>query len=81
MMEMVNEAMHAYEFAPASELKLTTSGGPTGHQALKVGKALSPNGIPYGVLRHIPKHAITFFMKMFNALLCRQYFPPAWKHG
>jgi hypothetical protein len=47
VIEMVNEAMRAYEYAPASELKLT---GPSevlqAIKGLKVGKAPSPNGIP-----------------------------------
>jgi hypothetical protein len=32
-------------------------------------------------LRNLPKRAITFITKLFNALLRRQYFPPAWKHA
>jgi hypothetical protein len=43
---------------------------------LKVGKAPGPNRI----LRHLPKHAITFLIKVFNTVICRQYLPPAWKH-
>jgi hypothetical protein len=32
-------------------------------------------------LRHLPKRAVTFFTILFNALLRRQYIPPAWKHA
>jgi hypothetical protein len=28
-----------------------------------------------------PKRAITFLTKLFNAVLRRQYIPPAWKHA
>jgi hypothetical protein len=28
----------------------------------------------------LPKRAIIFLTKLFNAVLCRLYFPPAWKH-
>jgi hypothetical protein len=84
---MVNEAMRAYEYAPTSELKLTSpSEVLQAIKGLKVGKALGPNGIPNRVLRHLPKHTITFFMKVFmhssagstshqhgNALVCHLY--------
>jgi hypothetical protein len=48
---------------------------------LKIVKAPGSNGIPNRVLRHLPNRAITFLTKVFNAVLCRQYFPPAWKHA
>jgi hypothetical protein len=80
--EIVNEAMPAYEYAPASELKLTSpSEVLQAIRGLKVGKAPGPNGIPNRVLRHLPKRAITFLTKVFNAVLRRQYFPSAWKHA
>jgi hypothetical protein len=81
VIEMVNEAMRAYEYAPASESKLTI---PLEVQeairGLKVGKAPGPNGIPNTVLRHVPKRAITFLTEAFMAVFRRQYFPSAWKH-
>jgi hypothetical protein len=49
-------------------------------RGLKVGKDPGPNGIPNRVLRHLPKRAITFLTKVFDAVLRRQYFPSAWKH-
>jgi hypothetical protein len=33
------------------------------------------------VLRHLCKGAITFVTKVFNAVLCRKYFSPAWKQA
>jgi hypothetical protein len=76
---MVSEAMRAYEYAPASEPKLTSPSEVL--QAIKVGKAPSPNGIPNRVLRHLPKRAITFLTKLFDAVLRRKYVPSAWKHA
>jgi hypothetical protein len=78
IIEMFNEVMCVYVYAPASEQKLT---GPSdvlqAIRVLKVGKAPVPNGIPNRVLRHLPKRAITFLTKVFTADLQRQYFPPA----
>jgi hypothetical protein len=80
--EAVDEVMRAYKYAPASELKLTSpSQVQEAVQGLKVGKAPGPNGVPNRALTHLPKREITFIMKLFNAVLRRQYFPPAWKHA
>jgi hypothetical protein len=49
-------------------------------RGLRVCKSPGPNGIPNRVLGHLPKRAITFLTKVFNAVLHRQYFPSAWKH-
>jgi hypothetical protein len=80
--EAVDEVMRTYKYAPASEPKLTR---PSKVQevikGLKVGKAPGPNGVPNRALRHLPKRAITSIAKLLNAVLCRQYFPPAWKHA
>jgi hypothetical protein len=79
--EMVDVAMRAYEYAPASEPTLTNpSEVLQAIKGLKVGKSPGPNGIPNRILRHLPKRAITFLTTVFNAVLRRQYFPPAWKH-
>jgi hypothetical protein len=76
--EMINEAMRAYEYATASETKLTSpSEVLQAIRGLKVGKAPGPNGIQNRVLRHLPKRAIILPTKVFNAVLRRQYFPPA----
>jgi hypothetical protein len=67
---MVNEELRAYEYAPASEQKLTS---PSEFiqviNEIKVGKAPGPNGIPISVLRHLPKCAIPFLTKVFKAVL------------
>jgi hypothetical protein len=80
--ERVHMEVRAYEYAPASEPILTTPSEVIkvikGH---KVGKAPGPNGILNRVLRHLPKRSITFLTKVFNAVLCRQYFPPVRKHA
>jgi hypothetical protein len=82
VIEMVNKAMRPYEYAPASEPKLTSpSEVQQAIRGLQVGKAPGPNGIPNRVLRHLPKCATIFLMKVFNAVLRRQYFPSAWKHA
>jgi hypothetical protein len=79
---MVNEAMRAYEYAPASEPKLTSpSEVQQAIKELRFGKTPGPNGVPSRVLRHLPKRAITFLTKVFNAVLRRQYFASAWKHA
>jgi hypothetical protein len=71
--KMVNEMMRAYEYAPASEPKLTSpSEVQQAIRGLKVGKASGSNGKPNRVLRHPPKCAITFLTKVFNAVLSRQ---------
>jgi hypothetical protein len=67
--EMVDVVMRAYEYAPASEPTSTTpSEVIKAIKGLNVGKAPGPNGIPNRVLRHLPKRAITFLTKVFNAV-------------
>jgi hypothetical protein len=79
---MVNKAMRAYEYAPASEPNLTSpSEVLQAIMGLKFGKAPDPNGIPNRVLKQLPKPVTTFLTKVFNAVLRRQYFPAAWKHA
>jgi hypothetical protein len=74
----VIEATCAYEYVPSSEPKLTSpSEVLEAIRGLKVGKAPGPNGVPNRFLRHLPKRAITFLTKVFNAVLRKQYFPPA----
>jgi hypothetical protein len=77
----VDVEMRAYEYAPASESTLTTPSEVIKTiKGLKVGKSSGPNCVPNRVLRRLPKRAITFLTKVFNAVLRRQYFPPVWKH-
>jgi hypothetical protein len=79
---MFNKAMRAYEYAPASEPKLTSpSEVQQAIKGMKVGNAPGPNGIPNRVLRDLPKLTITFPTNVFNAVLRRQYFLSAWKHA
>jgi hypothetical protein len=53
VVEMVNEAMRAYDYAPASEPKLSSpSEVLQATKGLKVGKAPGQNGISKMVLRH-----------------------------
>jgi hypothetical protein len=80
VIEMVNEAMRV-EYALARKPKLTSPSEVL--QAIKgpkVSKAPGPNDNPNRVLRHLPKCATTFLPKVFDAVLRRQYFPPARKH-
>jgi hypothetical protein len=80
VIEMVNETMRAYECAPRSESKLTSpSDVLQAIREFKVDKDRSPNAIPNRALGHLPKRAITFLTKVFNAPLCRQYIPSAWR--
>jgi hypothetical protein len=66
VIEVVNEAMRAYEYAPVSEPKLTSpSDVLEAIKGLKVGKAPGPNGVPNRALRYLPKRAITFLTKLF----------------
>jgi hypothetical protein len=82
VIEAVDEVMRAYKYALASEPKLTSpSEIPEAIRGLKFGKAPSPKGVPKRALRYLHKRAITFITKLFNAVLRRQYFPPAWKHA
>jgi hypothetical protein len=79
VIEAVNEALCAYEYASASEPKLTSpSKDQEAINGLKVGKAPGLNGVPNRALRHLPKRAIIFYTKLFNTVHRRQYFPPAW---
>jgi hypothetical protein len=65
---------------PLRESTLTTLSEITkAIKGLNVGEAPRPNGMPNRVLRHLPKRAITFLTKVFNAVLRNQYFPPIWK--
>jgi hypothetical protein len=79
---VVNEAMRAYSFAPASEPKLTN---PMEVQdairGLKVGKAPVTDGIPNRALNRIPQITVSLLVVLFNAILQTQYFPVAWKHA
>jgi len=67
---------------PVSEPKLTSpSEVLQAIKGLRVGKAAGPNGVQKRVLKYLSNRALTFLTKVFNAVLRRQYFPPAWKHA
>ena len=79
--EVVDVALRANLFAPASEPKLTNSDEV--HQAimgLKLGKAPGPDGLPNRTLKHLPLRAISRLVTLFNSILTIQYFPAEWKH-
>ena len=82
VIEMVDEALQAYYFAPAREPKLTN---PAEEQdairGLKVGKAPAPTGIPNRALKHLPQRAVSLLLAIFDAVLLEQYFPSVWKHA
>jgi hypothetical protein len=77
---MVDVALRAYSFAPASEPKLTN---PVEVEetirGLELGKAPGPDGIPNRALKHLPLRAISLLVTLFNAILTIQYFPAEWK--
>jgi hypothetical protein len=50
-------------------------------RGLKVGKAPGPNGIPNRALEHLPQRAVSFLVRIFNAVPHTQHFPAVWKHA
>jgi len=82
VIEVVNKAMRAYSFAPASQPKLIN---PTEVQdairSLKVGKAPGPDGTPNRAYKHLALSIVSLLVVLFNAILRTRYFPVAWKHA
>jgi hypothetical protein len=80
--EVINEAMRAYSYAPAREPQLTN---PADFQAailgLKICKAPGPDGITNRALKHLPLSVVSLLDVLFNAILRTQNFPAAWKHA
>jgi hypothetical protein len=72
--EVVNEAMRAYSFAPACEAKLTN---PTDVQdtirGLKFGKAPGPDSIPNRTMKHLQLSVISLIIMLFKAIFLMQY--------
>jgi hypothetical protein len=65
--EIVNKAMRAYEYAPASEPKLTRpSEVLQATWGINAGKAPGPYCIPNRVMRHLPKRVIAFLTKVLT---------------
>jgi hypothetical protein len=67
VIKVVTEAMRAYDYAPASEPKLTSpSEILEAIKGLNVGKAPDPNSAPNRALRHLLRRAITFLTKFLT---------------
>jgi hypothetical protein len=82
VIEVVNEAVRAYSFSPASEPKpRNTTEVQDAIRALKVGKVPGPNGIPNKTLKHLPLRVGSLFIVLYNVIFRTQYFPAAWKHA
>jgi hypothetical protein len=82
VIEVLNEAIRSYSFAPASEPKLTNPMEvQDAIQGLKVGKAPGPDGSPNRALKHLPLSIVSLLVVLFNAILQPQYFPVAWKQA
>lgn len=67
--KIVDEAMLAYEYAPACKPTLNNSSEVI--QATKRPKCCKPSGpnsVTYRLLGHVPKRAITFLTQVFNAV-------------
>ena len=82
VIEMLDVALRSYFISPASETQLTTPDEVhAAIRGLKVSKAPGPNGIPNRALKHLPKRAVSYLNRVFNAFLRTQHFPQAWKHA
>jgi hypothetical protein len=72
--EVVNEAMQAYSFAPACEAKLSN---PTDVQdtirGLKFGTAPGPDNVPNRTMKHLPISVISIIIMLFKAIFLTQY--------
>jgi hypothetical protein len=72
----------AYEYVSASEPTLTNpSEILRGIKGPRTGKSTGPNGKSNRVLRHLLMRKTSSHTKEYNAVRCRQYFSPAWKHA
>jgi hypothetical protein len=82
VIEVVNEAVRAYSYAPASKPKLTN---PTEVQdairGFNGGKAPGPDGVPIRALKHLPLSVVSFLIVLFNTICRTQYSPAAWKYA
>ena len=82
VIEVVNEAIRAYLFVPASEAEFTNpKEGQDAIRGLKVGKAPGPDGIPNRALKYLPLSVVSLLVVLFNAILRSQYYQPTWKHA
>lgn len=63
VIEVVNEAMREYSFAPASEPKITnTTEVQDAIWSLKVGKAPGPNDVPNRHLKYLPLRVVSLLV-------------------
>ena len=80
--ERITEVMQSFALAPASQPLLTS---PTevskAITKLKTSKTLGSNCVSNRALRNLPRKAITFLTKMFNAVLKWQHYPAVWKNA
>jgi len=82
VIEVVNEAMRAYSFAPASEsYGNQTHGSSRRHLGSQSRQGTRPRGIPNRALKHHPPSVVSLFIVLLNAIFRTQYFPAAWKHA
>ena len=69
VIEVVNKAMRAYSFVPASEPKFTNPKEvEDAIRGLKVGKAQGPDGIPNRALKRLPLRVVSLLVVLFNAI-------------
>jgi hypothetical protein len=81
VIELVNEAMRAYSYAPASKPQLTnTAEVQSPIRGLKVCMAPDPDGITNRALKHFLLSVVSLLVVLFNAILCTQYLPAVWKY-
>jgi len=82
VIEVVNEAMRAYSFAPSRQPNLSN---PTEVQdairGLTFGKAPGTNGIPNRILKHLSLSVVSALVVLFNAMFRIQHFPSSCKHA
>jgi hypothetical protein len=74
LIDMVDKALQAYTFTPASKPKLTNPAEvQDAIRGLKFGNAPDPNGIENRTQKHIPQRAVFFIAAVFSAALLTQY--------
>jgi len=80
VIEVVNEAMQAYSFAPTSEPKLSNPMEvQDAIQGLKVSRAPGPNSVLNRALKPHPLSVVSLLVVLFNMISRTHYFAAAWK--
>ena len=78
VIEMFDVALRSYSISHACEPQLTTPDKVhAAIRGLKFIKAPGPNGIPNRELKHLPKRAVSYLTRVFNAVLRICHFPQA----